>query len=945
MSQQYPQGSRWRKWDLHVHTPASFYHEFGSWEEYIQELEKVNDIAVIGITDYFTIDGYKEIIRHRNGTRLLNFSLIVPNIELRLNIFIPKRSSGEQQRRLNLHVIFSDEVSIEDIETQFLQNLEIVVEGSPGRTSDRRSLTRAVIEEVGRTIKKFQVTSTDASDFVAGCKNITVSLSDVTKALEKKCFEGKYLLVLPTTDWDQISWEGPDYLTRRTLLQMAHAVFCGQEATINWCLGKGDLSRAEFEREFGRLKPSLLGSDAHKIERLCKPENGKFCWIKADPTFEGLKQIVYEPELRVKIQTEDPNESETYAKITILNFNLPDQLKIKDDSGEKTDFCLNGSYALHFSNNLTCIIGGRGSGKSTLAHIIYNSWINQVINKLSTINSPLVSLDIGPNPLKKIKEYTECEVPSQTEFFFQNEIEHAAKSIESMSTLIRHRLEKLSSIDEGEALDKLDEYWNTSVKRVHELIEAYDRVTEINGEIFKMQEDINTLKRQKEIIKSIEYLRFQQRIGELSAKVSDFKSYQTDFQMLSKQIDSLITNITQLDWDSDKGKGILDRLLQTLESYKYELNEFFAKYSADYNAQNFSDQLYLVQQDLRDYLATRMLSHENIQEIAQANIKIKELEEEIRLLQLAKIPYQEIYDNKSQIIEQYKTAYTTYKSRFLQVSSSLQERLSGLSISQKEVKFDLFLDHTKLKNNLIDFVKGSIEDDTFLRSVEIDRILSGRMGIKDDTTLRSDAIERLLFGNIDIKTYVENKQIIRDLLNESKKAEKHRLIIQELINNDIFLEKFHLRIVKYYFGIDNIQVQTKLGGKLLKNTSFGERCGIVIAIVLVAGTNPIVIDQPEDHLDGKFVSNVLVPLLRNQKHNRQIILITRDANVVVGGDAELIHILEPTDQRTQILPSSIEDIQHREKYIWILDGGADAFTRREQKYDIDLLKAKKQNPS
>ncbi len=75
-------------------------------------------------------------------------------------------------------------------------------------------------------------------------------------------------------------------------------------------------------------------------------------------------------------------------------------------------------------------------------------------------------------------------------------------------------------------------------------------------------------------------------------------------------------------------------------------------------------------------------------------------------------------------------------------------------------------------------------------------------------------------------------------------------------------------MLKHHYSIDNIHVQTKLGGKLLEKTSFGERCGIVISIILVAGTNPIVIDQLEDHLDGKFISRVLVPLLRQQKHNR-----------------------------------------------------------------------------
>ena len=133
-------------------------------------------------------------------------------------------------------------------------------------------------------------------------------------------------------------------------------------------------------------------------------------------------------------------------------------------------------------------------------------------------------------------------------------------------------------------------------------------------------------------------------------------------------------------------------------------------------------------------------------------------------------------------------------------------------------------------------------------------------------------------------------------------------------------------------GTMSIQVQTKLGEKPLQNTSFGERCGIVISIVLVAGTNPVVIDQPEDNLDGKFISTVLVPLIKKRKHYRQVILVTRDANIVIGGDAELIHILEGDGQKTEIIPSTIEDVEYREKYIWILDGGKEAFKNREKKY-------------
>ena len=75
-------GSEWRKWDLHIHTPASFQHEFkflseeekkkyenNIWNKYIDELEKISDISVIGVTDYFTIEGYKKVMEYRKSDR------------------------------------------------------------------------------------------------------------------------------------------------------------------------------------------------------------------------------------------------------------------------------------------------------------------------------------------------------------------------------------------------------------------------------------------------------------------------------------------------------------------------------------------------------------------------------------------------------------------------------------------------------------------------------------------------------------------------------------------------------------------------------------------------------------------------------------------------------------------------------------------------------------
>lgn len=206
--------------------------------------------------------------------------------------------------------------------------------------------------------------------------------------------------------------------------------------------------------------------------------------------------------------------------------------------------------------------------------------------------------------------------------------------------------------------------------------------------------------------------------------------------------------------------------------------------------------------------------------------------------------------------------------------------------------------------------------------------------LKGETGVKSDAIEKRLFEEVTIGKYIDNIDVLRKHVLGTSDSGKNTLFLKKLFGNDVFVEKVRLRLIEAYYAITNIRVETKYGGKILKSTSFGERCGIVLSIVLAAGTNPIVIDQPEDHLDGKFISTVLVPLIRKQKSKRQIILITRDANIVVGGDAELIHIFESDGQLTALTPTTIEDVAQRQKYIWVLDGGAVAFAKRENKYRL-----------
>jgi ATPase subunit of ABC transporter with duplicated ATPase domains len=123
--------------------------------------------------------------------------------------------------------------------------------------------------------------------------------------------------------------------------------------------------------------------------------------------------------------------------------------------------------------------------------------------------------------------------------------------------------------------------------------------------------------------------------------------------------------------------------------------------------------------------------------------------------------------------------------------------------------------------------------------------------------------------------------------------------------------------------------------KLLKNCSIGERGTALLSIILIAGAEPLIIDQPEDDLDHFYLYKTLTPIIKEVKKRRQLIFATHDANIVVNGDAELIFIVITEDgEFGDITPTSIENLATREKVMDVLEGGKTAFIKREKKYGL-----------
>jgi hypothetical protein len=120
--------------------------------------------------------------------------------------------------------------------------------------------------------------------------------------------------------------------------------------------------------------------------------------------------------------------------------------------------------------------------------------------------------------------------------------------------------------------------------------------------------------------------------------------------------------------------------------------------------------------------------------------------------------------------------------------------------------------------------------------------------------------------------------------------------------------------------------------------SLGQQQSVLLALMLSADSDrPLIIDQPEDNLDGEFIYATLVPVLRRAKERRQVIIVTHNANVAVLGDAEQLVVMRAMNDRGAIVArGSIDHPQTRDAACAILEGAREAFLRRAKMYGIHL---------
>jgi hypothetical protein len=307
-------GSSWRRWDPHIHTPATLLaNEFaGDWDGYFTAIEQASPrVEALGVTEYCTLTGYKEF-RAKRGIRAPTVSLVFPNVEFRFDI------QTEKKKGINVHLLFSpdDPNHVDEIE-RALACLKFPFNGTS------YACTEADLARLGRAVDPKQTDSRGA--LRKGIEQFKVTREGLRELFKEHHWVTKNCIVaIDAGEADgtaALQKDSSFYAIREELQAFADIVLTPRDADRDFWLGRrADHPPATIEKLYRSLKPCLHGCDAHKIADVLRPDKNRCCWIRADATFTGLKQALLEPELRVYIgpsQPMGPSASECLASVSV----------------------------------------------------------------------------------------------------------------------------------------------------------------------------------------------------------------------------------------------------------------------------------------------------------------------------------------------------------------------------------------------------------------------------------------------------------------------------------------------------------------------------------------------------------------------------------------------------------------------------------------------------
>lgn len=971
----WPRGSEWRRWDLHIHTPesrlgATF--SGSTWVEYVDTLEQaatMAKISVIGVTDYMTIDGYEKLYsKKRDNGRLSTVDLLIPNIEFRM---MPNTDDG---KALNLHLLVdpTEEDHIDKIK-KALRNLKFNYDGQP------YGCCREDLITFGKAQKPSL--AGDEAAYTFGLRQFKPDRTAIKNWLDSEKWLRNNSLIGIANGKDGISGLPLDGFgaIRDEILKWSHFVFSGNVRDREHYLGrKESMPKEEVIRQYRSLKPCVHGSDAHEVERLFKPDNDRFCWVKSDPTFHGLRQILWEPEDRVHIGTLPPQHSDHSQQIRSIS--------ISKSAGW---FAID---SIELNSGLVAVIGEKGAGKTAVADLSsfaagypmdkrsQSSFITKGSLHLSGM---AVELEWGGGE-RTVGILTDTSLNTsrpRVRYLSQDFVERLCSS--------DHEGTELQKAIEEVVFAKLDETQKEGYSSFVELRKAREAASNIQKEA--LRGELATLHKEVD--------RLREAIDQRGAKVSFKEEQEKQIQELKKQI-------------PDATQSVDKNILEKLEKKQKKLKEIEEKITARSRRRRSIDGA------MESYAAIEKSTVQEITKI-QKQLRESEVSEDV-VLKLAPIWPADVSVHLKKEAENLDIEIATLKwtdgappspPSLISVQSEiarLKELVAKDEVSRKRL-LDLqkqIAERTANAERLAKEIQNL--DEKVSRTVEMqerkqislylavfEALSADKAGLKELYSPMQDAInqlgEEMQFSvsvgyQIDSKAWLDKAARFFDGRRagaEAKRLEVERIVetrlmpawksgdlasiesaFKELLSTmDIpsFLENFgisklsRVELYDWIFSVDHIELSYKIhySGTELEYLSPGTR-GIALLVLYLLmdedDTRPLLIDQPEGNLDNSSVYKQLVPYIRKAKKRRQIILITHNPNLVVATDADQIIIATAERPNTQPYPCIRYDsggLEHsipgdsvgiREAVCLLLEGGEDAFRARENRYSLAQLK-------
>lgn len=920
-------GSIWRKWDLHVHIPGTKLNnrykgtsqeDSRDWDTFCQIIHE-SDVDVFGITDYFTLLTFFDFKDAYNSRYPQDKKVFFPNLELRAPIAI-----NDSLKEVNFHIIFHNDLEIDQARL-FMSQLKTQI---PLNESNYHSLMS--LQDRGSTF----------------FESVTVDFDAAINAIDST-FPGNrhdHAVIAVSGNDDGLS-PGKTYNPRKgsqidNIDYKTDIIFSNSTNAAYW---SNPEKRASDSSQPLRPHPTFYGCDAHDFETLRKAlgKSGKdqhrsweTTWVKADPTWNGLLQTLVEPDSRVKIQKTNPDRKPDYLVIDSVSFRDHDTFPEK----------------ICFNPGLNAIIGSRSSGKSALlAHLAYS---------------------IDPERTIELQSMTDGTPPGPAAGFTWEDIESdycsvrwRAQGTDGRVVYIPQNFLNNLGQKPDEVTDRIrPAIWNRSPELKSLYSERSNEIATVQSKIDQAVGKWFTKKREQEIAK------------EELANFPSEESFQEQILHLDKEIAGLQAS-SNLSEEDLKRYEDLEREISNLESaskiLEIERGSLDAMRNQSSSNSFVSPSQIRVDIDLTPHSTSiRKEAVEEVQQIASRHKTQIEKEVETLLTSL-------FSKNDTELASTRKTSETLKedgKELFERISLNTELRNMQKASKKEKDQFQLLLAKQEEFNSLTAAVRtiseqirdliakrGQLEDDLcheFNRDLPPNPKLEFRLELGWDDDLidsftesfsKRPKSEFIVDGKLDIHTIQSDPgKFLESVYNQTTKIKKD--VSAEVISRSVLKQG---RTFRFAATMDD----DTIGGFQDSTMTPGKQALFALTIILsdAGGDWPLLIDQPEDDLDSKSIYQEVVDFLKKQKQHRQIIMVTHNANLVVGADAELVLVANrqgddrPNEGKTTFdyLSGSLEDTKHdpdstydldrydiREHAMGILDGGPEAFKKRMQKYRI-----------